>query len=355
MTRINMTTVDYIINKKAGLADTKSNKNLTEDILIELADVIHANTSLLKEEFNPFKPYSFLQEDIPLIEEMITRAKTKNGKRLRCKDYESTSVALLEFYVKAFLTLYHHNGVKETVIEEEFLKILHQTEFILLIDKIKQKTHIYNQDLEEFYFMPNDKSPNEDDELTDTDKLVFLYFVYRFAGDASVKDIRGIYWLFVECRKSYNWDNCINSLHSMNNDEKENMVRKAFRYAKMELALAEDNDYCNTLESIYYIESGHGNLQDKRKLKGLFEKLIEKMDGYSDMYLIPEDYYDNKKEKDDDCDYSPLVQSQKIFEKTIRWYFSEKSYRKNNPITNDNKKMFEDKYTERFGDEMFEC
>lgn len=135
MNRIDMTTVDFIINKNAI---TKSNKNLTEDMINELAQVINANTSLLKQEHNSYKPYSFLEEDIPLIEEIVKQAKTKNGKRLRCKDYENVDVELLQFYVESFLTLYRHNGVEESVIEEEFLKMLHQTGFILLIDKIRR-------------------------------------------------------------------------------------------------------------------------------------------------------------------------------------------------------------------------
>lgn len=157
----------------------------------------------------------------------------------------------------------------------------------------------------------------------------------------------------VECRKCENIEKGINHLHSMSKDDKKKMVNRAFRYAKMNLALEENDNYCNTVKDIYHIEAGLGKLQDKKKLKNLFENLLKIMDEHAKKYLLSEDCNTENKEIKDYDDKFSLTESQAIFKKALKWYFSMKSYRRKKTVTDDDKRLFEWDYIERFETKMF--
>ena len=73
----------YANSKIYGKVSDESHKNLLADMLNELADVLGFNMLLLREDYSDAKGYMIDEEDIALLAEMVDRAKSSEGKRIR--------------------------------------------------------------------------------------------------------------------------------------------------------------------------------------------------------------------------------------------------------------------------------
>ena len=142
----------YANSKIYGKVSDESHKNLLADMLNELADVLGFNMLLLREDYSDAKGYMIDEEDIALLAEMVDRAKSSEGKRIRCKDFSQEYADTVDFFITSFLKLAKHNSVSDnTLFEAEYTMHTH-TDYVVLKRNIKMNTDKFDEDLEERFF-----------------------------------------------------------------------------------------------------------------------------------------------------------------------------------------------------------
>lgn len=362
MSKIDMNYANYLINKKDKLHPsenpmTKSNKNLLSDLLHEVADAMDFDMTLLQEDNVKNKPYLFEESDIELLAEMATQAKSSEGKRIRCKDFTLEYADTVEYFITAFLELAKHNNVSDEVLFEAEFKMYARTDFVVMKRDVGILTDEFDVDLERHFFAPTDYLPDEDDELTKSDKLMFLVFMCQ-NPDIDAKTMRGIYWCFVEERQSRNRDKSIKQLRELSQEEKKKLVEGAVHQVKFENRLHEDDEYVETITEFVKIESGGGKLQDRKKVIPLAKKLCEIMDRNADDFMTTEEYAkgepDFKKARPKEENIRENIsESREALNDAISYYNSFRAYRSNHPLTSDDERMIEVFFKQRFDEDMF--
>lgn len=354
MSKVDMTYANYrIYGKKSSC----SNKNLLSDMLNELAEVLDFDMSLLREDFSNAKGYMIDETDIPLLKEMVETAKSSEGKRIRCKEFIPKYADTLYFLIEAFLKLAEHNGVSEDIRFEVQYEMNAKTDFVIFKRDVMQSTEKFDVDLERYFFAPTDFLPDEDDELTKSDKCMFLLFMFQ-NWQMNVKKMRGIYCCFVEERKSRKNDRFIKRLHEMSEKDIEKMVKSTWHQAEFENRLYEDDEYVETIKEFVKIESGGGKLQDKKKVIPLAKKICGIMDRNADDFMTVEEY---AKGEPDFGKVAPktenireaLSESRDVLNEAIAFYESFKAYREKKPLTEDDERLIEICYRQRFDGVMF--
>lgn len=349
--------MEYANSKVYGKKSQSSNKNLLADMLNELADALDFNMLFLREDYSEAKGYMIDEEDIPLLAEMAEMAKSSDGKRIRCKDFSVEYADTAEFFITSFLELARHNDVPEDVLFEAEYKMYARTDFVVLKRDVGILTDAFDVDLERYFFAPTDYLPDEDDELTKSDKLMFLLFMCQ-NPDIDAKTMRGIYWCFVEERQGRNRAESIKQLHEMSKEDKEKLVESIGHQVAFENRLYEDEEYVETITEFVKIESGGGKLQDRKKVIPLAKKLCEIMDRNADDFMTVEEYAkgepDFKKTRPTDENIREnIAESRKMLNDAINYYGSFRAYRNNHPLTSDDERMIETFFKQRFDEEMF--
>lgn len=347
----------YALYRIYGKKSPSSNKNLLADMLNEIAEAIGFNMLYLREDYSEAKGYLIDEEDIPLLNEMVEIAKSSAGKRIRCKDFSVDYAETLEYFMEAFVVLAAHNSVPVDMLKQIEFKMLAKTSFCTLKNDLRILDETLFEECEHYYFAPNDYFPNEDDELSDTDKYIFLMFLLANT-DEEIKNIRGVYWCFHELREGSNQDAFIKQMHSMTDDEKRIMVEKTFHYVEFENRLQDDEEYQDTIIEFARIASGKGKLQDKKKELPLAKKLCEIMDKTADGFLTPDEYaYGVPKRKkawsDEEDIQEQFSESHNMLEEAVKYYNSLRWFRKNTPFTEEDERMIEYFYRLRFDEHMF--
>ncbi len=349
--------MEYANLKVYGRKSQTSKKNLLADILNETADAVNFDMKYLREDFSEGKGYLIEEEDIELLEKMAEAAKSSDGKRIRCKDFSIEFADTVEFFKNAFLTLARHNGVSEDIIYKQEFKINARTNFVVLRRDMRMLAEAYAEDVERYFFAPNDFMPDEDDQLTASDKFLFLIFLFQNM-ELEQKTVRGIYWCFVEERQGKENQSIMNFLHSMKTEEKTEYLEKVKHQALFECKLHEDEEYTETLSDMARIEGGGGKLQDRKKRLLLALKMCEIMDRNADGYMSTEEYAygepDFKKPHKADEDINgELANSKALLNNAIRFYKDFEAYRKEHPYTKDDERLIEIMYQSRFDENMF--
>lgn len=347
----------YANSQIYGKVSEDSHKNLLADMLNELADVLGFNMLLLREDYSEAKGYMIDEEDISLLAEMVEKAKSSEGKRIRCKDFAKEYAEVIAFFINSFLDLARHNGVSENDLLEMEYTMHAKTDFVVMKHNIMMHTDKFDKDLEDRFFAPTDYLPNEDDELTKSDKFMFLVYMGLYSH-YDVKSMRGIYWCFVEQRQSRNHDKLIQQLHEMSDDEKMKMVESVMHQYEFENKLDEDDEYIDTIKEFIRIESGQGKLQDKKKVIPLAKKLCEIMDRNADDFMTAEEYAkgepDFKKSRPTQENIrEALTESREVLSEAINFYDSFRAYRNSHPCTDDDERIIEIFYRQRFDENMF--
>ena len=354
MKKIDMNYANY---KVYGKKSQSSNKNLLSDLLNEIAEAINFNMLYLREDFSEAKGYLIDEEDIELLTEMAEKAKSSGGKRIRCKDFSLAYADTVSFFIDAFLTLAKHNGITGDELFKIKYRMLSKTEFVTMINEINTKTEVFSEDLKRHYFLPTDFEPDEDDQMTSSDKYVFLNMLQENIG-ADKKAVRGIYITFKEDRQNKENQKMVDFLHSMNPDDKLEYLEKVKHQALFEHKLQQDEEYAETLSEFARIECGGGKLQERKQIIPLAKKLANIMDRNADGYMSTEEYAygepDFKKLRPvDDTIMEDLDESRNLLDKSIQFYASMRAYRKNHPFTEDDETMLEYFYRMRFDENMF--
>ena len=175
MNRRNMRYIEAEIKHSRSDLLNKSNKNLTADILKEVAESLGLNIAYLHEDFNLRKEFAIRAEDVEIVKTLVKLAKTKEGKRLRCKSFTESNAECINTVVESFMTLFAHNGVAEEKIFEEWLATMRQTDFLLLKQYVAEQTPKFDEELNQYFFAPNERFENEDDRLTEDMLWRMLY------------------------------------------------------------------------------------------------------------------------------------------------------------------------------------
>lgn len=235
--------------------------------------------------------------------------------------------------------------------------MMERTNFVTIVNSIQVLTNRFDEDLKKHFFFPNDFHPNDDDELTPADMFTFLMFILENM-DLDLKNIRGIYIVFVEKRQSKCNKSMIDFLHSMDTNQKTEYLEKAKQKVLFELKLQEDEDYSKALSEFVRIECGGGKLQERKQIIPLLKKLCEIMDRNAEGFIGTEEYTfgepDFKKPRPaNDNIISDLAESQSLLNDSIQFYNSLKVYREKQPLTPDDETMLEYFYEQRFDETMF--
>lgn len=354
MGKVNMSYANY---KIYGVKSPTSNKNLLSDMLNELADTLDFDMRYLHEEFSEARSYMIDEEDIGLLAEILEAAKSRAGKRIRCRDFSLENADAVEFFINSFLELAQHNNTPKDVLFKARFRMNARTDFVVLKRDLQTLTDTFDDDLKRYFFAPTDFLSHEDDELTKEDIFIFLAFMCQNL-DMDRKAMRGIYWCFVEERQSRNRDNMLRKLHAMSTEDTQQMVERIKHSVLFESRLDEDEEYAETISEFARIEGGGGKLQDRKKVIPLAKKLCEIMDRYADGFMTTEKYAcgepDFKKSHPAEEDiFENLMESGELLDYAIRFYNSFKVYRQNYPLTPEDESMIETLYRQRFGENMF--
>lgn len=357
MAKINMKILDLELNQRNN---TKSNKNLTADSINEIADIVGFDTKYMCENFNTAIGYSIDESDTDLIKEMIALARTKEGRSARCKKYDMETCDVIQKWFNSFLTLAEHNGASINEIKSQTVKMHKKTDYVIL-KKRMYEVHPYIEAVaERCFFAPTNYFVDQEDLLTEYDKIVFLEYI-TLRKDLTQQQICGIYWCFVAAREGQERQECLDQLHQMNESEKRILVESAFRRAEFDRALSEDDEYVNIVKAIAKIEGGEGKLQDKKKVKPLMKQLLNVMDQKAENILQEGDF--KKTSLVDDVKYQAEVEasvSAEQFDKSVdlllkaRDMYDSLVYKRIiEPLDDDNITIIELEYLSRFGEDMF--
>lgn len=354
---MNKVDMNYANYKIYGKKSQSSNKNLLADMLNEIAEAVGFSMLYLREDFSDAKGYLIDEEDIPLLKDMAEIAKSSSGKRIRCKDYSVEYAETIDFFIDAFLLLAAHNGVPTEMLEKMAFQMNAKTGFSGMKHDLKLIDETLYMESERYFFAPNDFFPDEDDELTDTDRFVFLQFLLAHT-DEDIKLIRGIYWSFHELRESSNRDEYLKQIHAMTDEERHQMMERVSHHLEFESRLREDEEYEDTLVEFAKIVSGQGKLQDKKKELPLAKKLCKIMDRHANGFLTTEEYAFGepkftKSRPVDESVKQRFMESHGMLERAVEYYYSLRAYRKTHPFTSDDENMIEYFYRQRFGENMF--
>lgn len=143
----NVEAIIYGYDRQTG--DT--GKNLVADMLKEMANAIGFNITLLKEDCNPNKAFCFQEEDVEIIRKIIMLSKSKEGKRLRCRDYEGAGFLCVVGAINAYKLLALHAGISKTQVNLELRKMHECTNQFVLRELIRFETNDYDIDLTEHF------------------------------------------------------------------------------------------------------------------------------------------------------------------------------------------------------------
>lgn len=354
MTKLNMTALNIELT---SWNNTKSNKNMTADLLNEIASVVGFDMKYLCENNNVAIGYAFEETDKSLIKKMLQLSKTKEGRSARCKKYDMSTVKVINKWFDIFCILAKHNGITCDEMKLQKIKMHKQTDYIILKKKLYEVHPDIESIAERCFFAPTNFFVEQVDLLNEYDKILFLEFVTAQAK-LTVKQICGIYWCFTKTRKGISNQQSIDKLHKMTTDEKKIMIESAYRKACFKKTLGENQEYVATIEELAQIEGGEGKLQDKKRVKPLIKKMVAIMDKEAESILQESDYctfnttgenFDKKVVDVEKC----FEESREVFRAAIDWYNELWCMRTFEPVDENNRTIIEMEYMFRFCNEMF--
>lgn len=335
-------------------------RNMVADMLYEVANAIGFNMDLLKEDFNKNKSFQFLETDYEEIKEFIEAAKSIEGKKLRCKDYKGASGYFIDQVVGFFLMLAEHNGVKQDVLKEQWIKMCVQTECEIVRYCIREMTDEFEEDIEKHYFVTPYTAEDvfTDDCIPGPAKLVFLQFILGNI-DADISDVRGTYWFYkmkYEKKRYEDMREVGKYLRSLSQEQLEQYKEDIHCYLECDKILEKNDDLTRMIDKWLRVEDGQGKLQDIKNQKKRLEEILTRRN------LHMENIF---KDRDNQVQMPDYKQEEKVslseqFElaydyvsKSQKEYKSYWAYRQKVPMTEDNEMMMEIEFRQRFGTALF--
>ncbi len=353
----NVEAIIYGYDRQTG--DT--GKNLVADMLKEMATAIGFNITLLKEDCNPNKAFCFQEEDVEIIRKIIMLSKSKEGKRLRCRDYEGAGFLCVVGAINAYKLLALHAGISKTQVNLELRKMHECTNQFVLRELIRFETNDYDIDLTEHFFAPNSNC-QDDENMDEVDKQVFLEFILQNITERP-SDIRGIYWFFVQEKEQIERILLMEEVEKIKklspecfNEWKDHLRRRI----KLEQTLLDDDEYNRKVDELINILEGKGKLQDNRRLKNIEKKLQSIRDTHIQEIFEVDVESNNQSNSPNQYNYTADDEekrynlSQIQLKNAIKKYMQFKAYRSSVPITVENETILELSYKQRFGMSMFE-
>lgn len=354
MGTVDMKYVDYLY-KNQTLQNTR--KNLAGDLFRELADVLGANTALLKEDHDPKKRYSFDEGSVELVLEMLEVAKSREGKRLRCWDYTGAGAITVHFYINAFNRLYRSNGAAEDEIKDATLQMYAQTDFITVIAEIDRDLY---EEVGSYLFAPNERFPNVEDSLNAADRFVFLSYLCD-NPDLDPEDALRQYWYFQEDCDFRNREAALPliqaKLRGQTEEEREQYKDNILKHIKLDDALDNDDIVIKAIQRLEEITDGKGKLGDKKEIRSIIEDLIERVDYHAEQLDLPLSNEDSKRKKHADTvpsiNLKMVSRSYELLCSSLARCEELKTHRTQNPSDAHNLTILEMKFRDRFGYSMF--
>lgn len=336
-------------------------KNLVADMLKEMANAIGFNITLLKENCNPNKAFCFQEDDVEIIHEIMLLSKSKEGKRLRCRDYKGAGISCVNKVTNAYKLLALHAGISKRQVNLELRKMQEFTNQFVLRERIRSKTNNYDIDLTEHFFAPNGNC-QDDDNMDEVDKQVFLEFLLQYI-DKEPSEIRGIYWFFKQEKEQVERISLMEEVEKIQNLSAESLNEfKDYlrRRIKLDQTLLDDDEYTRKADELINLLEGNGKLQDNRRLKKI-EKELQSICDTHIQEAFEVDVESNSQSNsstqyncitDDEEKRYNLSQSQ--LKNAITKYMQLKAYRDSVPLTVENETILEILYKQRFWIPMFE-
>lgn len=345
---------------KRGQINSKSHKNLFSDLLHELSVAIGFDIGLLHEDGVKTKRFLFIESDIDDLKILEERMLSKEGKRLRCNDYEGAGAEFVWEMMYRLLTLAEHAGVEKGDLDGQYLRMMIRTDFIIIREVIRMDTDELETDIDERFFIEEgDLEGNdvlEDDNMNGTAKFAFLKFIVAHYPRFGIEDIRGIYWFYkLEMHELYHNEFMeeVDYIKSLTDEEREQFAQYALERIHYDDVVSQDDERNDMLEEFMRIEKGGGKLQDIKKQKNRFISILDKDEEKAKEILktpMPKpDNMPSKKKVDIVSDY---MEKEILLEKAARNYFSFKKYRRNHPVEDKDKTILELDFEKRFGVDM---
>lgn len=339
--------------------DRMGGKNIVSDLLYEVADSIGFKLNLLKQDFNPNKPFRFLESDYNAIEEFMRIAKTPYGKRLRCNDYKGATGPIIEQVTDFFLMLSEHNGNIQSTLFEQKLAIYLHTDFESVRFHIRQKTGAFEEDIEKnFFIIPyTSKDGATDDYISGMAQLIFLQFILRNPNLSRIH-ICGVYWFFklqYEQKQAEKFHDIGKYIRSLLLEEREELRDRLVSEIKCDQAMAEDQDLQKKLDIWLNIEEGGGKLQDMRMQKKRGKEILNSINDYKEkMIKFPVSITDAPSVMNSPYPLSKQYhEAEELLTKAQREYNTYKAFRRKVPMTSDNESILEIEFYRRFGNLLF--
>jgi len=354
MGTVDMKYVDYLYKKQTR---QNTRKSLAGDLFREIANVMGADVTLLKENRDPNRRYSFTETSVPLILEMLEMAKSREGKRLRCWDYPGAGALTIHFFINAFARLYRSNGVPENDVVDATLQMFAQTDFITIIAGIAPELR---KEVDCYLFTPNGRFLNEDDGLNAADQFVFLSYLSD-NPELAPEDALREYWYFHEDCVARDRQAAIPLmqaiLHKQTNEEREQYKERIIKHIKLDDALDSDEEVAQVIDRLSNIAEGKGKLGDKKEIRSLVEELIERIDYHAEELDLSMDGSKEPEEKSNvnvpNINAEMVQQSHNLLCSSLFRCEELKEHRLRVPHDAENITILEMQFKDRYGFSMF--
>ena len=360
----NLIDMEYVNRKYYEKSGQKiaTNKNQAADLLHEVAAAMGTDLRLMKEGQVSNQRYIIYESDSDHIFKMLDRAKSSEGKRLRCRDYRGAGAECIDFFIEGFCYLFMAAGCAEGRCNLERIAMQIQTEFVSMIAKIRQTSPDLIDDIDKQFFAPNETYPNQDDHLENADKFIFLQYMVKHPH-IKREELRAIYWCFCSEAENRYMDEFITEARKLQKlDEagvsefKENLLR----HIHFDEALENDSAYQDALDEWYRVESGHGKLQDNKRRKKLAEAVFSEMDRVAAQHLLPAEPGTEEaktEQKKSEKLYHSIKEAEYLLYRAIKFFISLVDMRLDEPLSTLSKgeeTILESMFLDRFGAPMFE-
>lgn len=329
-------------------------RNMVVDMLSEVATALDFDMTLLKSNMNKDKTYNFADADYDAFVHFMDAAKSKEGKRLRCKDYVGATGSFIEKMQDFFMMLAEHNGVDQEILDEQWLKMQVATDCEILRSYLREITTDFEEDIEKFYFRDNYNTNDIfcDDHIDGVRKYVFLSYMIGNV-DAPIEEIRGVYWFYKMHYEQITFDELklageyIRSLSPIQKKQYKEHIRESLHY---ECLIEKDDQLGEMINKWNTIEEGGGKLQDMKKQKGNLIKILERQDDYAKkIFAKITDELPAMQGKAAISLKNQYMKADKNLLNSMKEYRQYLQERKQCPMTEQNERLFEIEFRQRFG------
>ncbi len=274
--RLDMDAINRQYFEKRGY--TKSNKNQAADYFVQLAASLGFSLDLLKEDWNHNKRYSFAPQDVELINDMLDRIKSREGKRLRCRDYQGAGGEFLYRLITDILHLFRSNGVPEGIVWEQEIKMHILSAYTALISEAIKQRHELKEYADSLLFL--DSRVGEMDGFSQMDQYVYWTYLIEHP-EIDIDEALGIYWCWwghhfdTRYEQNYSLHKQIRHLDEPEYEVYQQLIASANYFTEL---VESDAELQNALAAWRRINYGGGKLKDNKRLAELDRQIAERFE-----------------------------------------------------------------------------